>query len=136
MSYESWDALILAGVDATLASCEHEVVAACTWGEVNRVRITHPLTRAVPALGRWLDVHDGPLPGDAHAPRVQNRASGASERFAVSPGDEEKGYFHMPGGQSGHPLSPFYRAGHDAWATGEPTPFLPGPSRSVLTLHP
>ena len=31
---------------------------------------------------------------------------GASERFAVSPGHEAQAYFHMPGGQSGHPLSP------------------------------
>ena len=35
---------------------------------------------------------------------------------------------HMPTGQSGHPLSPFYANSHDAWVKGEPTPFLPGPS--------
>ena len=35
----------------------------------------------------------------------------------------------MPGGQSGHPLSPHYADGHAAWAKGEPTPFLPGPAR-------
>ena len=28
--------------------------------------------------------------------------------MAVSPGHEEQGYFHMPCGQSGHPLSPHY----------------------------
>ena len=57
-------------------------------------------------------------------------------RFAVEPGREEAGYFHMPGGQSGHPLSPFYRAGHDDWVQGRPTPFLPGPTEYMLTLHP
>ena len=61
---------------------------------------------------------------------------GASERFVVSPGREADGIFHMPGGQSGHLLSPFYRKGHEAWAAGEPTPFLPGPSRHRLTLNP
>ncbi|MDX1432169.1 MAG: penicillin acylase family protein, partial [Gammaproteobacteria bacterium] len=50
--------------------------------------------------------------------------------------DEEAGYFHMPGGQSGHPLSPFYDRGHAAWVAGEPTPFLPGPARYRLTLLP
>jgi penicillin amidase len=39
----------------------------------------------------------------------------------------------MPGGQSGHPLSPHYRDAHPAWVNGEPTPFLPGPA--VQTLH-
>jgi penicillin amidase len=56
--------------------------------------------------------------------------------MAVSPGREEDGYFHMPGGQSGHPLSPYYRAGHDAWVKGEPTPFLPGPTAHTLALRP
>jgi penicillin amidase len=69
-------------------------------------------------------------------PRVQRPSSGASERLAVSPGREELGYFHMPTGQSGHPLSPHYRDGHEAWARGEKTPFLPGPAVNVLTLVP
>jgi penicillin amidase len=59
---------------------------------------------------------------------------GASERLVVSPGDEKNGLFHMPGGQSGHPLSPFYRSGHGNWARGDPTPFLPGPTEHRLTL--
>jgi penicillin amidase len=54
----------------------------------------------------------------------------------VSPGHEDEGIAHMPGGQSGHFLSPFYAKGHDAWAAGEPTPFLPGPAAHRLTLSP
>jgi penicillin amidase len=69
-------------------------------------------------------------------PRVQAPDFGASERMAVSPGREAEGLFHMPGGQSGHPLSPWYRAGHAAWARGEPAPFLPGPRRHLLELVP
>ena len=49
---------------------------------------------------------------------------------------EFSGYIHMPGGQSGHPMSPFYDAGHRAWAEGQPTPFLPGPDKHRLTLSP
>jgi penicillin amidase len=56
--------------------------------------------------------------------------------MAVSPGREEEGYFHMPAGQSGHPLSPHYRDDHEAWVRGEPTPFLPGPPVHVLVLKP
>ena len=43
---------------------------------------------------------------------------------------------HMPGGQSGHPLSPHYGDQYRAWMNGEPTPFLPGPTVSKLTLRP
>jgi penicillin amidase len=67
---------------------------------------------------------------------VQTPTHGASERFVVSPGREDEGIFHMPGGQSGHPRSPFYRAGHEAWVKGEATPFLPGPAQHTLTLTP
>jgi penicillin amidase len=56
--------------------------------------------------------------------------------MVVSPGREAEGLFHMPGGQSSHPLSPFYRAGHAAWERGDPTPFLPGPTTHTLTLTP
>ena len=76
------------------------------------------------------------LPGDADSPRNQTPRHGASERLVVSPGHEEEGLFEMPGGQSGHPLSPYYRAGHLSWVRGEPTPLLPGPTRHVLQLIP
>jgi penicillin amidase len=107
-----------------------------TWGARNTAAFHHPLSRAVPALGPWLDLPPDRLPGDSHMPRFQSPTAGASERLAVSPGREAEGYFHMPGGQSGHPLSPHYRDGHAAWVRGEPTPFLPGPPVHVLTLQP
>jgi penicillin amidase len=69
-------------------------------------------------------------------PRVQGRANGASERLVVSPGHEETGLFHMPVGQSGHPLSPYYQKGHEAWEEGRATPFLPGKAVHRLTLRP
>jgi penicillin amidase len=69
-------------------------------------------------------------------PRIQGPAFGASERFSVSPGYEREGYFHMPGGESGHPLSPYYRRGFEAWAQGRPTPLLPGPAVHELVLMP
>jgi penicillin amidase len=56
--------------------------------------------------------------------------------MVVSPGHETDGIMHMPTGQSGHPLSPFYANSHAAWVAGEPTPFLPGPALHTLTLVP
>jgi len=83
-----------------------------------------------------LDMPTVLLPGDHDMPRVQDGPIGASERFAVSPGHEAQGYIHIAGAQSGHPLSPYYRAGFMDWANGHPLPFLPGLPRHRLTLRP
>jgi penicillin amidase len=134
----SWDALLLRAADDLIEQLGGlgPDLAQRTWGERNTVLIRHPLSRAVPALGRFLDVPPRQLPGDANMPRFQAPGGGASERLVVSPGQEEKGIFHMPVGQSGHPLSPYYRKGHEAWEQGQPTPFLPGPAVHRLALVP
>ena len=87
-------------------------------------------------LGAFLDMPTEELPGDSNMPRVQGPTFGASERFAVSPGREKDGYFHMPTGESGHPLSPHYRDGNEAWVKGEATGFVPGAGLHTLTLRP
>jgi penicillin amidase len=137
--YASWRDFELEVVDQTIAQLTRDCpggLASCRWGDYNVVTIRHPLSRAVPWLSHWLDMPRVPTNGDNDMPRVHGPGFGASERLAVSPGSEATGYFHMPGGQSGHPLSPYYRAGHDAWVRGEPLPFLPGPKLSSFTLQP
>ncbi len=134
--YASWHELLLAAADAATDGCARRDPARCTWGDANVASIRHPLGRAIPLLGDWLDMPATPLPGDTHMPRVQRPQMGASERFAVAPGREALGYFHMPAGQSAHPMSPFYDAGHRAWEEGRATPFLPGPARHRLSLTP
>jgi penicillin amidase len=133
-----WRTFLLDRVDIVieLATQNGAPLEAAKWGDINRVIIAHPLARFLPLFGRWLAVPADPLPGDVHMPRVQTPEFGASERVVVAPGHEETGIFHMPGGQSGHPLSPFFLAGHEAWVRGEPTPFLPGPAVHHLVLEP
>jgi penicillin G amidase len=136
--YPDWAEFLRAQLDATIAelaaSCPR--LARCTWGARNIAHIRHPLSRGLPWLASLLDMPPLELPGDHDLPRVQDQAFGASERFAVSPGHEAQGYLHLPGGQSGHPLSPYYRAGFREWARGEPLPFLPGAIQHTLTLAP
>jgi penicillin G amidase len=137
--YPNWPEFLRAQVDATIGELESSCVllARCTWGAREVVRVRHPLSRALPWLSSLLDMPELQLPGDHDMPRVQDGAVfGASERFAVSPGRESEGYLTIPGGQSGHPLSPYYRAGYMAWARGETLPFLPGPPRHTLRLTP
>ena len=137
--FASWEALLTAAADDLVVTLDQQGVplARATWGARNTARIRHPFSRTLPAwLTGWLNLPADQLPGDSDMPRVLSPTHGASERFVVSPGREAEGFFHMPGGQSGHPLSPFYRAGHAAWVRGEPTPFLPGKTEHTLTLAP
>lgn len=137
--YASWDALLVAAVDDTIKELDRTGVrlAYATWGRQNAAEIRHPLSYTLPSFLRpWLDMPREPLPGDVDMPRVQTPTHGASERFVVAPGRENEGIYHMPCGQSGHPLSPFYRAGHEAWVRGDPTPFLPGKTEHTLVLEP
>ncbi|MFL6585625.1 MAG: penicillin acylase family protein [Luteimonas sp.] len=108
-----------------------------TWGERNTTAICHPLASAIPLLGkRALCMPAEPLPGDGTVPRVQGPAFGASQRMVVAPGHEADGITHMPGGQSGHPLSPYWGAGHGDWAQGLASPFLPQTTAHTLRLVP
>lgn len=137
--FNSWEALLLKSADEVLAEADRSGLAPekWTWGAYNRLSMRHPFSRLLPAwMGRLLNMPADPLPGATDMPRVQTPTHGASERLVVSPGREGEGIFHMPGGQSGNPLSPFYRAGHAAWVKGEPTPLLPGPVTHSLTLNP
>ena len=134
--FASWDALLEdAAVEVRDELAPRGPLHDRTWGERNTARICHPLAGALPGiLASRLCMPAKPLPGDSMMPRVQGPAFGASQRMVVAPGHEDDGIVHMPGGQSGHPLSPFWGAGHDDWAEGRPSPFLPGPTRYTLTL--
>lgn len=112
-------------------------IAQRTWGERNTAKICHPLSRALlAAVKSSLCMPADELPGDSGMPRVQGPNFGASERMVVAPGHEADGIIHMPGGQSGHPMSPFWGAGHDDWVHGRPTPFLPQETKYAMKLVP
>jgi penicillin amidase len=137
-AYPTWTALFEDAAREVRAELEARgPLAERTWGERNTARICHPLSGALPAFAKGtLCMPFEPLPGDSSMPRVQAPDMGASQRMVVSPGHEADGILHMPGGQSGHPLSPFWGAGHDDWVHGRPTPFLPGPATHSLRMVP
>jgi penicillin amidase len=136
--YANWDDLLRKCAERSVDRLDEKPggLAARTWGEANTAKISHPLSAALPGLSRLLDMPADQQPGDSNMPRVAAASFGASERFAVEPGHEEYGYFHMPAGQSDNPLSPFYGAGHEDWVKGKATPFLPGEAKYTLTLKP
>ncbi len=138
-AHKSWESLLLAAADDVSADAKQAglPLRRFTWGARNTLIMQHPFGTFLPGpLARLLNMPAIPLSGDSDMPKVQNPKHGQSERMVVSPGHEAEGIFNMPGGPSGHPLSPYYRAGHEAWVKGEATPLQPGPTQHTLVLQP
>ena len=134
--FTHWQQLFTQALNMTLEEMTKEQpLIESTWGKLNTTNIVHPLSKAVPFIGRWLDMPHTPLSGDAYMPKVQGKAFGASQRMIVSPGNEENGILHMPTSQSGHPWSPYYGMGHADWEAGNPSAFLPGKTKYTLTFY-
>jgi penicillin amidase len=136
--YASWDRLLAAAADDVAADLRKTGVAPADarWGDVTILKMQHPLARALPGLDHLLNMRPEPLPGDVDMPRVQAASFGATFRIVISPGSEAGILWEMPGGQSGNPLSPFYRAGHQAWAQGTPQPLISGRRLHRLAFEP
>ena len=95
------------------------------WGKVNALSVEHPFASQIPLVGSMLNMQEVEGFGDTYMPAVQAPSFGASERFFVSPGHLEDAILTLPGGQSGHPLSEFFTAGFNDYATHAATPLLP-----------
>ena len=106
-----------------------------TWGMVNTLHIRHPISQQLPILSEWLDMPAIPGFGDSYMPAVQNGNHGASQRFIVAPGRWDDAIMTVPGGQSGHPLSPFYRKGFEDYAEHGKRKLLPGTPVHTLLLR-
>jgi len=105
--------LQLAVIDQVIVNLTEkgQSLSQATWGARNTAAIAHPMSAAIPFLDIFLSAPKDQLAGDNNMPRVAGKNFGQSERLVVSPGHENEGVLSMPGGQSGHPLSPFFWQG-------------------------
>ncbi|WP_306522351.1 penicillin acylase family protein [Rheinheimera sp.] len=137
--FSSWQMLLQQAVlksKKKLLEKHQAELANLNWGSLNTVELQHPLSKALPLLSPLLDMPAKAMAGDRHMPRVQRPEHGQSERMVVAPGQEQHGILTIPGGQSGHPLSEFYRADHAFWAGEKELGFLPGAEKYLLELQP
>ena len=114
----------------------HASLQVLQWGKVNELRIQHPFSKQILLLSHLLDMPRSPGFGDSYMPAVQKTGFGASQRLFVQPGLEENAILTLPGGQSGHPLSPFYRAGFSDYVQANNTPLLPTETMHQITISP
>ncbi|MFM7127841.1 MAG: penicillin acylase family protein, partial [bacterium] len=132
--YNSWSDLILDCIDQTIENASDKGWPA--WGEVNRIRISHPFANKMKWLRPWLSSHEMRASGSlTDMPGIASAAFGASQRMVVFPGREKTGIMQLPGGQSGHPASPFYLNLLEDWIGSRPTPLKAGPAEFKFTIE-
>jgi penicillin amidase len=138
--YATWDAFILGMLDESARRLRERYgvtsLQDLKWGRMNRVWFRHPFSHMIPAIGWWLDIGGDELPGCVFCVRVAHGNVGANMRLVISPSYPQHGLLHMPGGQSGQPLSAHYADQHASWAGGLPQAFAVGPPRHTLRLIP
>jgi penicillin amidase len=139
--HASWEHFILAQLEKSAAKIKarHAAVAWAdsTWGKYNTVDHAHPFSTALPFLSAVLDRPRQPLAGcGGYCVRATGPDFGASERLVVSPGHFKEGILHMPGGQSGQPLSRYYGDQQAFWVSGLPLPFAAGEAEHRLSVSP
>lgn len=137
-AFATWNALLVHAADAVINRFwkPGSGFAHATWGRRNTVHVDHPLAAALGPFGRWLDMPLVQLPGDLHMPRVQTPTFGASMRMVVAPESTAPGLFELPGGESGHPLSPWYGDEFRGWVHGLHVPLAPGAAAARLRFVP
>ncbi|KPZ63901.1 Penicillin acylase 2 precursor [Pseudoalteromonas sp. P1-16-1b] len=126
--FANWEQQLQAAFEQTLAQLTAKFgnnMQNWQWGKVNELAIEHPFAKQIPLLSKLLNMPTAPGFGDSYMPAVQKTSFGASQRFIAQPGHLESAILTVPGGQSGHPLSEFYRAGFDEYVEGKHTPLLP-----------
>ncbi|TMP73210.1 penicillin acylase family protein [Pseudoalteromonas sp. S1608] len=126
--FTNWEQQLQAAFEQTLAQLTAKFgnnMQNWQWGKVNELAIEHPFAKQIPLLSKLLNMPTAPGFGDSYMPAVQKTSFGASQRFIAQPGHLESAILTVPGGQSGHPLSEFYRAGFDEYVEGKHTPLLP-----------
>lgn len=126
---DDWRRMIVESLNRSAQKLQQEYpdkdLANLPWGETHPITLHHPFSKVSPLLGEVLDMPRFESDGCAGlCVKVMDAAHGASERLVLSPLHPEDAIFQMPGGQSGHPLSPHYRDQQTYWQAGVASPML------------
>lgn len=124
-------------------------MASWRWGEAHRLRLSHPLFTHVPVLNLLSDreiaanggaetLNRASFPGGAEGPWDQRLADthGPTLRMAVDLADHHLARTVLLGGQSGHPLSPYYDDQVPLWKRGQGISIGQAPAENTLFLEP
>jgi penicillin G amidase len=126
--YKNWDQLLTAAVRKGMHEGKAPSdISKWNYGSWHVIELDHPLAQFVPFVGRV--ANEGPLPlsGDKTTVKQVARANGPSQRFIMDWSNVDGSTENIVLGESGNPLSPYYR---DQWndyyaGTTFPLPFSP-----------
>jgi len=127
-AYKSWDDLLTDAVRTGMKKGRStRDVAKWTYGSWNRIDIEHPLARFLPLVGRLAGTGKQPLSGDTTTVKQVGREFGPSQRFTMDWSNIDGSTENIVLGESGDPLSAFYRDQWNDWYGGTTfaLPFTP-----------
>jgi penicillin G amidase len=125
--YKSWDDLLAAAVTRGLDNA-HAPLSLKSWryGDEHTIALSHPLYGMIPFFG-WTGISPLPQSGDTVTVKQVGSDFGPSQRFTMDWSDVDASTENIVMGQSGDPVSPYYRNQWPAWygATTFALPFTP-----------
>jgi penicillin amidase len=126
-TYASWDDLLAAAVARGLDQA-HAPLSLKNWryGDMHTIALSHPLYGMIPFFG-WTGIRPQPQSGDTTTVKQVGRTFGPSQRFTMDWSDVDASTENIIMGQSGDPVSPYYRDQWPAWygASTFALPFTP-----------
>ena len=126
--YKNWDELLTAAVRKAMRDGKApDDVASWSYGSWHVVEIDHPLARFLPLLGRIADQGPLPMSGDKTTVKQVDHALAPSQRFTMDWSSVDESTENIVLGESGNPLSPYFRDQWTDWYTGTTfaLPFTP-----------
>jgi penicillin amidase len=142
-AYKNWDALLTEAVRKGMEDGKAPSdVAEWTYGSWHVLDIEHPLARFLPIVGRVAGTGPQPFSGDTTTVKQADGEHGPSQRFTMDWSNIDGSTENITLGESGDPLSPYFRDQWNDWYGGTTfaLPFTPAAvaaqTRHTLRLLP
>ena len=132
-NYAGWDDLLADAVDHGLTA-QHAPASPKNWryGDVHTIELAHPLYAMLPFMG-WTGIKPQAQSGDTTTVKQVGHTFGPSQRFTMDWSDPDASTENIVMGQSGNPVSPYYRDQWPLWYGGATIalPFTPAAVQSA-----
>ena len=117
--YKNWDALLTDAVRKGMEQGKAPAdVAQWSYGSWHVVDIEHPLAKFLPLVGRIAGTGEQPQSGDTTTVKQVGRDFGPSQRFTMDWSNIDGSTESIVLGESGNPLSPYFRDQWNDWYGG------------------
>ena len=130
--YKNWNSLLTEAVRKGMEDGDAPSdLSRWVYGSWHVVDLEHPLARFLPFIARIAGTGPQPLSGDRVTVKQVGRAFGPSQRFTMDWSNVDGSTENIVLGESGNPLSPYFRDQWKAWYGGTTFP-LPFTQKAVL----